>query len=324
MSFIQINNLSIGYDKILVSDINLSANLGEVIAIIGLNGIGKSTLLKTIAKIISTKNGEILIDKENLAHINRNKISHLIGFSAVHEVFSNEITIYDYVSLGRIPHSTMLGNLSKTDISIIEESIKNAGLDDKKNKKLSQSSDGEKQRSHIARLIAQQTKILLFDEPTAFLDIGGKHLIISLFKNIVKNKDKIIIFSTHDLKIALQNSDKIWLFTNGQTEEGSPEDLILNNSFNNIFCEYNIFFDNFTADFYVNSGVNKSIKLSDFSDNNLAQHCTKNAMKRIGFEIQTNADIEIEIHNNNWIFKKNDVKLTFNNLYNLLNYFKNV
>jgi len=324
MPFIQINKLSIGYDKAIAANINLTADFGELIAVIGLNGIGKSTLLKTIAKIIPPLKGEILIENQNIEKISRTKTSHIIGFSATIEVFSNDLTIFDYVALGRIPYSTMLGKLSQTDISIINNSLEKSGLLHKKNKKLSQSSDGEKQRSHIARLIAQQTKILLFDEPTAFLDIGGKHLIIDLFKQIVEKKDKIIIFSTHDLKIALQNADKIWLFYNNSTKEGSPEDLILDNCFNEIFSEYNIFFDNFTADFYVNKKPNKTIQLIDFSQNKIKELWTINALKRIGFEINNNSLTQIQINLNNWILRENDIILTFNDLYKLLKHLKNV
>ena len=319
MSFLEIKNITIGHEKPLISEINLTAQKGELIAVVGLNGAGKSTLLKSIARILSIKNGQIIIDNKEIENYSKTKLSKLVGFSSVQNITASNLTVFDLVSLGRIPHTSLMGNLSKTDKSAINQAIVSTGLSHLANKSITKISDGEKQRAFITRLIAQQTELLIFDEPTAFLDVGGKHKIISLFKQIVKKLHKSIIFSTHDLKIAIKNADKIWLFLGKKIIEGAPEDLIINNTFNQLFSDSDISFDNFTADFNVNTKQVGKIAIQDFLPNNIRHNWTKNALNKIGYKIDNNNITKIKINNSNW--EINNKK--FNTLYNLLKYIQN-
>ncbi len=302
-SYLKIKKADIGYNKVLFSDINLTAEKKEIIAVIGLNGIGKSTFLKSLSGIINFLRGEVFVNGENILKFNRAKRAGIIGFSSIININVQNLLVQDLVALGRIPHTSFIGNLTSKDKKIISEAIKKTGLSEVKNKLVTQISDGQKQRAFIARLIAQQTKILLFDEPTAFLDIEGKYQIISLFKHIAKNSDKIVIFSTHDLKIAIQNADKIWLFDNQKIIDNSPEDLILNGKLQSFFSNSSFIFNNFTADFDVNNQNIIPIKITNQTLNKNRINWTKKGLKRIDCYIDDNANIEIIVKDNFWILK---------------------
>lgn len=265
MQILKLKNLDIGYEKNLLKNINLSANQGELIALIGINGVGKSTLLKTISGIIPKRKGNIYLENKKLEKYTKQKLATILGFSAINQIFINNITVKDVISLGRIPYTSLLGTLKKKDEEIILNAIEKCGLEKIRNKEISKISDGQRQRAFIARLIAQQTKLLLFDEPTAFLDIEGKYQIAYLFKQIVREMNRTIIFSTHDLKIAIQTADKIWLFIDNTIVSALPEDLILRNYFERLFSYSKINFNNFTADFDVKSNVKDKIQIKNNS-----------------------------------------------------------
>lgn len=324
MSFLEINNITIGYEKPLLSQINLSAEKGEVVAIVGLNGSGKSTLLKSIAKILPLHSGNITIEDENVFNFSKSKTSKVIGFSSVQNISVSNISVFDLVTFGRIPHTSLMGSLNDIDKKAVNKAITKTGLAKLSKKEISKISDGQKQRAFIARLIAQETDLMLFDEPTAFLDVGGKYTIISLFKRIAKKTDKVVIFSTHDLKIAIQNADKIWLFIDDKIIEGSPEDLILDGEIEQLFSDSNISFNNFTADFNVNNQVVGSVALQNNSNNETRYIWTKNALTKIGYFIDNQSNKKITIKNNNWIISQNNSENKYSSLYKLLKYIQNV
>lgn len=323
MSFLEIKNLSIGYDKPLFESINLSAEKGEVIAIIGLNGVGKSTFLKTLVNINKELAGQVLLNNKNKNDYTKFDISKKIGFSSVHNLTVQHFTVRELVSMGRVPYTSLMGNLNEDDKKAVNDAIESAGLYQLAEKEILKISDGERQRAYIARLIAQQTDILLFDEPTAFLDVIGKHKIVSLFRQITTCSDKILIFSTHDLKIAIQNADKIWLFNAPVIIEGAPEDLIIDGTFNKLFSDSNLIFNNFTADFDVKNIELGTVNIIQKSKSENRFNWTINAFYKIGFNYNKNSNTDIEIHDNSWVYKKNSTKLKFKTLYKLLKYIQN-
>ncbi len=320
---IELVNVSIGYEKPLIENINLSAKKGEVIAVVGFNGSGKSTLLKTISRIIPAFNGHIFIQGIDALTFSNESFYKKVGFSSIAQINASNLTVYDLVSLGRIPHTNLIGKLSENDKMIIDKALVNTGIETLKNKNINKISDGQKQRAFIARLLVQQTDILFFDEPTAFLDIEGKYKIVSLFRIIAKKLNKIIVFSTHDLKIAIQNTDKIWLFKENKIIENSPEDLIISGEFNKIFTDKSIIFDNFTADFYVNNCNLGSIKITDKSESRIKLLWTKNALNRVGYSFDNQSDIEIVVNPDNWTINFKNECLKFQSIYKLLNFLQN-
>ncbi len=317
MPLLELKNLSIGHDKKILDNINLKTYKKNLIAVIGKNGAGKSTLLKTIAGIIKKKSGNIILEKKDISDFSDTEKAKKIGFSNFKNLNIANLTVYDIVRLGRIPHTSLLGNLKKQDKQAIDNAIEQTGLKKLQKKEITKISDGQRQRTFIARLIAQKTDLLIFDEPTAFLDVEGKHKIAFLFRQLTLCLNKIIIFSTHDLKIAIQNADIIWLFKNKKIISAAPEDLILNKEFNTLFSDYNIKFNNFTADFDVKKQITGKIKITNCS-NNLRFFWTKKALKRIGYKIDDSADKFLKINNDNWELSINNNYFIFNSIQKLL------
>lgn len=321
MAFLELKDVNIGYQTPLKKNINLNAYKGELIAVIGKNGSGKTTILKTIAKIIPALSGEVFIDNVNSKKISILNYASLIGFSAISSINTSNLSVYDIVRLGRTPHTSHLGKLSNKDIEAIEFAIKKTNLSDLRHKDITKISDGERQRTFIARLIAQQTEILIFDEPTAFLDVQTKHKIVSLFREIAKCSKKIVIFSTHDLKITIQNADKLWLFDKNKIISDSPEDAILNGTFNKIFSDKNIIFNNFTSDFDVVKMPVGQIKIISNSTK-IRYTWTKKAFERLGYSISDNSTYTITVNDNNWTKKNQNNTKQYYSIYSLLKSFQ--
>jgi len=322
LSFLEINNLSVGYEQSIIKDINLKAEKNELIAVIGKNGTGKSTLLKTISGVLKKISGQIFIDSVNTSSLPVGQLASKIGFSAISDISALNLSVYDIVRLGRIPHTSLLGKLKPKDLEAINYAIKQTGLENIKYKEISKISDGQRQRAFIARLIAQQTDILLFDEPTAFLDVEGKHKIAYLFRQIAKCNNKTIIFSTHDFKIALQNADIIWLFIEDKIVAAAPEDIVLQGYFQKLFSDETINFNNFTADFDVKKQIIGDICIINNSSE-LRKNWTIKALERIGFFQNEKSDRKINITDNSWILSINNQQLEFFSIYNLLKKLEN-
>lgn len=317
MAFLELQNVNIGYNKSLFENINLDAEKGELIAVIGKNGVGKTTLLKTISRIIPVLNGNILINEVNLDNFSANKLANIIGFSAIETISVSNLTVYDLIRIGRTPHTSLIGKLKLKDKQIINDAIEKTDLKKLLNNEISKISDGERQRAFIARLIAQETEILIFDEPTAFLDVITKHKIVTLFREIAKCFNKTVIFSTHDLKLAINTVDRIWLYNKTNVISTTPEDAILNNTFKSIFFDKNIEFNNFTADFDVLKPCIGYVNLVSNS-NELRYIWTKNAVVKNGFKINNNADIKIIVNNNNWTLYSDNQTKKINSIYSLI------
>lgn len=258
---LELKHLEIGYKTPLLSPIDLKVNQSSIVALIGKNGVGKSTLIKTIARINKPLSGDVYIDGRNIKKLQAKKLAKIIGYSSASDFPSSNFTIRDYVALGRLPYTSFTGLLTAKDKKIVAEAIQTSKLDNKAYKDIGKISDGQRQRASIARLIAQQSKIMLFDEPTAFLDIEAKYFTLKLFKEIKNKLNNIIIFSTHDINLAIQFADKIWLFIDNTIIQGLPEDLILKGYFSRLFSDKNIFFNNFTGYFDV---INKAEKKNKY------------------------------------------------------------
>lgn len=246
---IKINALSIGYPnghktgKALLSDLNLSCKKGEIIGLIGRNGTGKSTLLKTMAGLLKPLGGEIKINDTNLKIFHRKELARRISFVSTEVPVVQSLKVIELVCLGRYPYTDWTGRLTKTDWDIVRLSAEQVGIGNIADKIISEISDGERQRTMIARALAQDTEIIILDEPTAFLDLPNRYEILRLLNHLAAEKGKTIIFSTHDLSIALHEADKIWLLHNENIYAGAPEDLIIQKGFIKLFENSTLEFD---------------------------------------------------------------------------------
>ena len=234
-----IQSLVIGYQagksrKCLLPPLSVSAFHGQMIAVIGRNGTGKSTLLRTIAGIQRSLGGKIMIQGMNIRDMSRMELARKIGFISTEIVNVTSMTVFDLVALGRFPHTDWTGRLCRSDRIAVSDALDMTAMSGFASRFLTELSDGEKQRAMIARVLAQDASIMIMDEPTAFLDLPGKYEIMNLLRELSRN-GKSVIFSTHDLDIALTMTDRIWLLLKDHLVEGTSAELTGNGSLASMF-----------------------------------------------------------------------------------------
>ncbi|MFH6604276.1 ABC transporter ATP-binding protein [Maribacter algicola] len=249
-------NLSIGYtsknSEILVAkNIDLNAQLGELVAIIGINGIGKSTLLRTLAQVQPKLAGTIKIGETDLNNMKSFDLASEISVVLTEPIASKNLTVIELVALGRQPYTNWLGTLSEQDLAKVKEGITQMELGSLQHKKCHELSDGQLQRAMIARALAQDTPVILLDEPTTHLDLYHKVRILKLLKHIAKETDKIIIFTTHEIEMAIRLCDEILLLDGHTNPFGKPNELIEKKAFERIFPSDTITFDPDTGSFRI-------------------------------------------------------------------------
>lgn len=253
-SSISANDLVIGYhlkggkNRIIHKGLELNLYPGEVTCLLGLNGAGKSTLIRTLCGFQPKLGGTIKLMGKPIDEYTQRELSLNIGVVLTEKTNAGGITVYDLVGLGRHPYTGFFGQLKEKDHQIIEESLSLTGISHKKNNYISELSDGERQKVMIAKALAQQCPIIILDEPTAFLDVTSRIDTMSLLRDLATKQNKSILLSTHDLDLAIQMGDSLWL----QKKEsqmccGTPEDLILNNKLGDFFEKEGITFDNNTG-----------------------------------------------------------------------------
>lgn len=203
---IEIKQLEIGYrskrkQTSVFKGLNASFQSGSLIGLIGDNGVGKSTLLKTLTGYLKPLHGSVLIQGENLESLSFGQKASLISIVTTEKIGGFNLTVYDVVALGRTPYLSMFGKLMPDDIAIIERSLERLGLASLKDTLMEELSDGQRQKVMIAKSLAQETPIILLDEPTAFLDYTSKHKLFEDLKVVSLEEKKLIIVSSHDIDL---------------------------------------------------------------------------------------------------------------------------
>lgn len=264
---IYIKNLSIGYPgkgdvKIVAEHINAGINSGELTCLLGANGIGKSTLLRTLSAFQPKLGGEIRIQGKEIEQYRDKELSMAISVVLTDKCEVRNMTVTELVGLGRTPYTGFWGTLDENDKQIVEHSISLVKIEKLADRMVHTLSDGERQKVMIAKALAQETPIIFLDEPTAFLDFPSKVEIMQLLHQLSRRTDKTIFLSTHDLELALQIADKIWLMdkVNGVIT-GTPEDLSLNNSLRTFFARKGIVFDVETGLFRIDNEYTTKLRL---------------------------------------------------------------
>ena len=241
---IELRNLSIGYHekgkgiKTIAQGIQAHLCGGELTCLLGANGAGKSTLLKTLSAFLTPLEGEILVEGKALKEYTQNERAKLIGVVLTEKPELHHMTVNELVGLGRSPYTGFWGNLSKEDQGIVDEALRMVGMQEMASRQVDTLSDGERQKAMIAKALAQQTPIIFLDEPTAFLDYPSKVETMLLLRQLAHDTGKTIFLSTHDVELALQTSDTLWLMrrirgamsdelqaTSGDSTTQSPEPL---------------------------------------------------------------------------------------------------
>jgi len=287
--FVECRGGSIGYQDqssasvVVKKDLSLKAYGGEMVALIGQNGIGKSTLLKTIAGFQRALSGELLIHAKQADSYTSEELAREMSFVSTEIVSVANLTVRELVGLGRFPHTNWFGQLGEEDHRIVEEAIRQVGLSGFGERPVNRISDGERQRAMIARALAQDTKIILLDEPTAFLDISNKYEIVSILQRLAEEQGKCIIFSTHDLNTALSMADRIWLMLNDKVVEGVPEEMASEGYFELLFANNpHLFFDAEKGDFRIRKESRGVVMLNATGKE---QFLATKALERLGYEV---------------------------------------
>lgn len=250
-SLIQFQNLSVGYkNHPCLASLNAELNSSEVVCLLGANGIGKSTLLKTISGELLPIAGDVKISGKSIKHYTFKQLASMIAIVTTDRIMAGGLTVKELVSLGRHPHTGFLGRLNNNDIEIVHNSISAVGMKHKENSYVSELSDGERQKVMIARALAQQTSIILLDEPFSFLDAASRIEILNLLKQISRRNNVGILLSSHDVSQSLRMADRIWLLTtNKHLVIGTPKSLIANKSIDELFDVKGVRFDSTQNDF---------------------------------------------------------------------------
>jgi len=320
---IELSQLSVGYSQSdgspleILKEINFSAATGEMVALIGSNGIGKSTLLRSIAGFQDYFSGDIKINGRKLATVSSAEIARIMSFVSTENVQVANMTVFDLVAYGRFPYTNWLGLLTPGDRDIIHESIDKVGLNGFQNRLANQISDGERQRAMIARALAQDTPVIILDEPTAFLDVSNKYEIFHLLQVLANEKQKTIVLSSHDLNIALREVDKLWIVTENQSYQGAPEDAVLNGWLGKLFKNEHVEFDLQEGEYFFKKEFKAKVKVEG---EGLSLIWTLRALNRAGYQIVVEAepDFHIVANNNSWLLKSGNSVHKFHEIYELV------
>jgi iron complex transport system ATP-binding protein len=242
-------DLSLGYKKgnkanVIAEHISFSLNKGKLTCLLGPNGVGKSTLVKTIMGQIPALKNQVYLDKKPTHSFTLKDLSKKIAVVLTEKINSANLTVKQVVALGRIPHTGWLGNLSMEDQQKIETAIQSTHINYIEDRPLSEISDGQLQKVMIARALAQDGEVLILDEPTAHLDLINRFEIMHLLRDIAKKENKAVLVVTHDLDIAIDTADEFWLMQCGLPLVcGSPEDLILQSKIDLLLPNDRLHFD---------------------------------------------------------------------------------
>lgn len=311
MSLLETKSLAIGYHsgqnepKVLQKDINLSLQPGEIVSLMGQNGVGKTTFIKTITRLLPSLGGEVRLDGKNLIAISDKDLAKKVSVVLTEKPFSLNISVIELIALGRHPYSNWLGVLSAKDKEMIEWAINETHINYIANKKLFELSDGQLQKVMIARALAQETDIIILDEPAAHLDLYNKIEVMLLLRAIVKT-GKGILISTHDMQVSTQLSDKLWLFNfNEPVIEGNPEDLILSGQLEKTLYLQDYGYDMIHGSVRLSQNCIAEIELQGEKE---VVFWTEQALSRNDFKSVSESDIKISCKHLLWVLKTHELE----------------
>ena len=250
------NGLSIGYPEkksgaVIAHDINLNLTKGSLTALIGANGIGKSTLLRTLTAIQKPLAGSVHLNGRELTSYHARELAQNLSIVLTESLPPSNLTVFELIALGRQPYTNWLGTLSQEDTTQVNKAIQLTQIEHLADKKHHEISDGQLQKVLIARALAQDTPIIILDEPTTHLDLLHKVSLLRLLKRLTAETDKCILYSTHDLDLALQLSSDIVVMTPQEVIQDTPANLISKKVFDRLFNDDSITFDEEKGGFIV-------------------------------------------------------------------------
>jgi len=231
---ITLEHLTIGYrmgrrhNVVVAGGLQARAGAGKLTCLMGRNGAGKSTLLRTMAGFLPPISGRVMVGGENVADMQRGRKARLVGVVLTTRPDLQNMTVAETVALGRTPYTGFWGRLDADDRRLVDRAMAMTGVDRLAAKPLGRLSDGERQKVMVAKTLAQQTPVILFDEPTAFLDYPGKEALMRLLLDLAHEQGKTVFLSTHDLELAVRTADCLWLLDEARLSVGTPAEMNAN------------------------------------------------------------------------------------------------
>jgi len=305
--YLQIKQANIGYNKTLISNANANLNLGEVCLLIGNNGVGKTTLIKSILHQISLLNGEIIIKNKNIKNLSAKEIAENIAVVFSKSVIPQNYTVEDLISLGKYIYYPFYFELKKEDRQEVSHIIEELNLSQYKNTLLQNLSDGNLQKAFIGRALTQNSSIIILDEPTTHLDEKNKIIILKTLRKLAKEQNKLILFSSHDWRLAKEFADKIWYVKNNHLYSGLVEDILLQHEeLTNVSL------------FQVNENfIAPKITAPTFHKEMLYSLLQKNFQKDLSF-------LDFKYHDSFWIVSYNSENHQCESFEEIVNFIKNI
>lgn len=241
-------DLSIGYkskssEHVIAKDININIDAGKLVALIGENGIGKSTLLRTLSGLKKPLSGSVYLNEKNLTDFSQVDLAQNLSLVLTEKLPPSNLTVFELIALGRQPYTNWIGKLTEVDLEKINQAIALTQIEHLTQKKYYEISDGQIQNVLVARALAQDTPLIILDEPSTHLDLFHKVALFKLLKKLASESNKCILFSTHDIDLAIQLSDEMIVMTQEKVIQDQPCNLISEGIFDTLFMDENIKFD---------------------------------------------------------------------------------
>lgn len=290
-----LENLVVGYKgrwgkhRHVLTNVSGEAKAGELIALVGPNGAGKSTLIRSIAGLQDSFSGSIYLNGKNMAQLNRRQIARSLAVVLTDRFDAERLRVKEVVAMGRHPYSSAFGRLNETDHRIVSSALEDVGATHLTHAELGSLSDGQRQRVMVARALAQEPKVLLLDEPTAFLDPPGRVSLIGLIRRLCRQRSIAALMCTHDIEGVLHDADLVWVAgKDGSMSTGTPEDLALSGALVAPFATPGVTFDARTLVFAPDRiGQPTAVVCGDDLEASLAAR----AIQRAGFDATTGTEI---------------------------------
>jgi iron complex transport system ATP-binding protein len=280
-------DLDIGYaprrstPRVVAARLNLTMHAGDLVCLLGPNGAGKSTLLRTLTGMQPPLAGQVRLEDSDISHLSPRDLARRVSVVLTERVEVGQLSAYALVALGRHPYTDWLGQLTPHDEAVVRQAIEAVDAVTLAQRPVHELSDGERQRVLLARALAQEPRLLVLDEPTAFLDLPRRVDLLRMLRHLAHTGERAVLLSTHDLDLALRSADLLWLLdAAGTLHVGAPEDLILNGAFAASFAREGVTFDAHSGTFQV--APQTAIPVTLHGDG-LAAQWTARALERAGF-----------------------------------------
>lgn len=291
-------DLAIGYPaRTIAEGLNLSLHPGEVVALIGPNGTGKTTLLRTLAGLLSPRSGAIELVGDPLNTLSVRERAKRAAVVLTERPQTGWLTGFDLAAAGRYPHTGWQGRLHQDDRAVVDGALERVGAAAFRDRPVASLSDGERQRVMVARALAQEPRLLLLDEVTSFLDLPRRVAFFALLGELAGQGHAIVI-STHELELALRCADRLWLFDGARLLDAAPEDLILSGDFARIFAGEGVQFDVDAGHFELRRAAERFVRIE--SEEGSRATWTRRALERIGVGVAHDAERTIIVEPARW------------------------